>query len=412
MAYYTSGDVSIAFQNGLFNYVLTPSANVSWRDITPYIEVTIGGTTLEPRERINTSAYAFYATSAAYAFDANATTLGGYTYDAFVTTGTVQTITGQKTFTQDIIFDDVTDPNPSIKGVDNTGQFRIHGGTDSYYGGTIECYGRDYPDINFRGDLRLIFSGRSDSTGTLKMIYCDGESFFLRFQLRPNGGAVFGLEGSDFDEPGPEAGNIWVKYGVSAGSVSLRGGDLKIAGSGKVHLDQAGTNVSYIDEGWGMQLHGDATHPIQIRDASLVIGNATSADYGTGRIYTSSDTNRYIYDDGSYIRVSTGVYIDGTERSIRTSGFLRASNVLGVFLMAKPSITVDDDSGQWTNSTDPVKVKNSDVGINGAWFDPEGKIQVKMVFRAKVDTDNTGRYMLYRGGTWVGEYDVTSTSWG
>jgi len=67
--YWTSNTVTINLQNGLFNYVLEPTG-VNWREIEPYFEVTVAGNLLSPRERINTSAYAIYASSAGYAFNA------------------------------------------------------------------------------------------------------------------------------------------------------------------------------------------------------------------------------------------------------------------------------------------------------------------------------------------------------
>ncbi len=81
---WSSGDVEIHVNKGLFNYVLTPSG-VDWRNITPYIEVRVGessaDTKLEPSDRINASIYSLYTSSAGYAYS-----LEGYTYDAFVST--------------------------------------------------------------------------------------------------------------------------------------------------------------------------------------------------------------------------------------------------------------------------------------------------------------------------------------
>ena len=63
---WTSGDVSINVVDGLFNYVLN-CRDIDWRNNDVYLEVVVGGTTLSPRERIQSSAYAFYSSSASYA---------------------------------------------------------------------------------------------------------------------------------------------------------------------------------------------------------------------------------------------------------------------------------------------------------------------------------------------------------
>ena len=81
--YWEKDNVTINLQNGLFNYVLEPTG-VNWPGIEPYFEVTVAGNLLLPRERINASAYAIYASSASYAFTAlqsneNSTLQSGFT---------------------------------------------------------------------------------------------------------------------------------------------------------------------------------------------------------------------------------------------------------------------------------------------------------------------------------------------
>jgi len=64
-----SATTKITPENGLFNYVLNCST-VDFRNNDAWLQVTAGDTALTPRERLQASAYAFYATSAAYAFNA------------------------------------------------------------------------------------------------------------------------------------------------------------------------------------------------------------------------------------------------------------------------------------------------------------------------------------------------------
>ncbi|MEK6543751.1 MAG: hypothetical protein AABZ44_04885, partial [Elusimicrobiota bacterium] len=58
--YWTSGSTAIYVTRGLFSLTLSPSG-VSWHSITPYIEVTVEGQLLLPRDPLLTSAYAFVA---------------------------------------------------------------------------------------------------------------------------------------------------------------------------------------------------------------------------------------------------------------------------------------------------------------------------------------------------------------
>ncbi|MEW6039986.1 MAG: hypothetical protein AB1633_00505 [Elusimicrobiota bacterium] len=72
---WTSGNVDLTVSNGLFNYTLNCST-VDWKNKDAYLNVTVGGTALSPRERINASAFTFYASSSAYAYDIYATISG------------------------------------------------------------------------------------------------------------------------------------------------------------------------------------------------------------------------------------------------------------------------------------------------------------------------------------------------
>lgn len=62
-----------------------------------------------------------------------------------------------------------------------------------------------------------------------------------------------------------------------------------LSGSNKLFFSASGggvgTEVSYIAESWGINLWGDATHPIQVRNTSLVRGGSGGTNYGTGNIY-------------------------------------------------------------------------------------------------------------------------------
>ena len=99
-----SGDVSLEVVNGLFNYVLECS-HIDWRNVTPYLEVSVNGTILSPREKIQASPYAFYSSSASYAYTSavaeDANKLGGQSPSYYLdTSATAQTKSGNLTVNQ------------------------------------------------------------------------------------------------------------------------------------------------------------------------------------------------------------------------------------------------------------------------------------------------------------------------
>jgi hypothetical protein len=61
-------------------------------------------------------------------------------------------------------------------------------------------------------------------------------------------------------------------------------GQLNITSTNKLHFSNAGANVSYISEDYGMNLWGDATHPTHVRGGSLVRGNTAGGSFGTQNI--------------------------------------------------------------------------------------------------------------------------------
>jgi hypothetical protein len=55
--YWSSGPVPVAVSQGLFSAILSPTG-VDWANITPYIEVNVGGQVLLPRDPVTSTAYA------------------------------------------------------------------------------------------------------------------------------------------------------------------------------------------------------------------------------------------------------------------------------------------------------------------------------------------------------------------
>ncbi|MBI3292657.1 MAG: hypothetical protein HYZ73_07625 [Elusimicrobia bacterium] len=55
--YWSSNDVSVPVSSGVFSAMLAP-VGVEWGNVTPYLEVTVEGQRLEPREKLTASPYA------------------------------------------------------------------------------------------------------------------------------------------------------------------------------------------------------------------------------------------------------------------------------------------------------------------------------------------------------------------
>jgi len=67
--YWTSGSTAVVVSSGQFNFPLgvenfSQFQSINWGTIDPYLEVTVDGAALSPRERLTSSAYVIYATSA------------------------------------------------------------------------------------------------------------------------------------------------------------------------------------------------------------------------------------------------------------------------------------------------------------------------------------------------------------
>lgn len=58
---------------------------------------------------------------------------------------------------------------------------------------------------------------------------------------------------------------------------------LNVSGNNKIDFSASGGSA-YLQEGYGLNLWGDSTHPIHIRNASLVRGGTGGGSYGTGNI--------------------------------------------------------------------------------------------------------------------------------
>lgn len=59
---------------------------------------------------------------------------------------------------------------------------------------------------------------------------------------------------------------------------------VNITSTHKLHFSNAGTDVAYLKEDYGLNLYGDATHPIHVRGGSLVRAGTAGGSFGTQNI--------------------------------------------------------------------------------------------------------------------------------
>jgi hypothetical protein len=62
--YWSSGNLTVTVNNGLFSARISPTG-VDWENVIPYIEVSVEGQLLQPREPVGASAYALMCQSVA-----------------------------------------------------------------------------------------------------------------------------------------------------------------------------------------------------------------------------------------------------------------------------------------------------------------------------------------------------------
>lgn len=125
---YTQNEPSVLVSSGLFNVVLTPGAEVDWRSQNAlYLRISVGPvggalSVMSPREQLNASPYAMYATSAAYAFNSTGWSQTGSSIyntsqDYYVGIGTVP-FHGKLTISNKddhiVIISTVADPNNRV----------------------------------------------------------------------------------------------------------------------------------------------------------------------------------------------------------------------------------------------------------------------------------------------------------
>src|SRR5882672_11219365 len=60
VVYWSSGEMTVTINQGLFSAQLAP-LGVDWQNVIPYVEVSVGGQTLTPREVLTSNPYSLMA---------------------------------------------------------------------------------------------------------------------------------------------------------------------------------------------------------------------------------------------------------------------------------------------------------------------------------------------------------------
>ena len=75
--YWSSGNMPVSIANGLFSAHISPTG-VDWQNLVPYIEVSVEGQILLPREPVNATAYAMISNSIVDGAITPASVISGY----------------------------------------------------------------------------------------------------------------------------------------------------------------------------------------------------------------------------------------------------------------------------------------------------------------------------------------------
>jgi trimeric autotransporter adhesin len=223
----TQGAVTVV--NGVFSVQLgasTPLSASVFSGGAAYLQITADGVLLTPRERLVTTPYSYMAES-----------LGGLGYAAVMTTGTVQVVTGTKTFTGAILV-----PEPSLSGhaaSKNYVDSQIAGGGSGWIkNGLVVTLTSANDNVVIQSSTTILGAlgvGASGlSGGTLVVRSTSTTSTHSVLALQDNAGAGVlkvqqnGSVGLGAANPAERlhvsSGNVYSEYGVMASTFAFVGG--------------------------------------------------------------------------------------------------------------------------------------------------------------------------------------------
>jgi hypothetical protein len=176
------------------------------------------------------------------------------------------------------------------------------------------------------------------------------------------------------------------------GSISLGG-----SGSG-LRFANGGATVTFIDENWGMQFNGDATHPVKIYNASLEIGySSAGANRGTNNLLVSGNVGigttspqRKLDVAGTALIASAGNVNKGTlALGVQTSGSGKWSVITGAhYNAASGSGNGSGSAGIMMIGTEAQNGENY-VVIGGAIYEANAATNIRF-YTHTTDTSTAG----------------------
>jgi hypothetical protein len=151
-----------------------------------------------------------------------------------------------------------------------------------------------YMSAGWYGDSFLFTTGTEPTSGTtlLKILRAGGVQVPNEVQL---GDGSAGDPSMTFIN---EGGLGWYRHAGGMMSLSIgtsrnftfTASGLYLQGTKKIEWDAAGAGAANISEGYGLELNGDATHPVQILAPALLGINATGGTYTNGYVYHAPPT--------------------------------------------------------------------------------------------------------------------------
>ncbi|MCX7716755.1 MAG: hypothetical protein N2Z73_04995 [Endomicrobia bacterium] len=310
---WSSGDVNINVVDGLFNYVLN-CGGIDWRSNDVYLEITVEGTTLSPRERVQASAYAFYSSSASYAFRGGS---GGLSVDisGSGTTNRVAKFTAGTTVGNSNITDDGT-------------------------------------NITLSGNVGI------GTTSPLAELHLAGSDNTPQLLIRPNAMSANDISQIRFADPDGGTGPMSIEYRDDGSpDLAIMGGRVGIgihaSGTAMLEINPAGTQAA--PGGWRWGIHfATPTH------SAITLFNPTAG----GLLFGIHGINQRFYF-GRYNTDNTFdkyfAHIGATDPTLEVGGTFRATATTGHRL------------GDSTDTGRALSILNSGLTAGSAYYLTLGK---------------------------------------
>ncbi|MBI5574573.1 MAG: hypothetical protein HY919_08530 [Elusimicrobia bacterium] len=305
---WTSSSQSISVTKGNFSYILSGLDSIDWENKTCYLEITVDGTTMMPREKFTASAYAL-----------NASKVGGKSLtdlDSTYLKLTGGTLTGDLNSAYKIIGSTVGDTNTKLYG-DGSSLSGLPGGGDMTKGVYDFSPANNIVDNSekLNGQTASYYATASDlsavklDTGTLDTNKLNLSGGNLTGNVTANAGILIdgrdvGVDGTDLDNVKVDTGTLRTDLNavkVDTGTLRTDLNAVKVdTGTLRTDLNADISNLAAVKVDTGT-LRTDVDAKAGISDL-----NAVKVDTGTLRTDLTAETNSRTSGDNE-IKISTGI---------------------------------------------------------------------------------------------------------